>query len=156
MIVLQVEAAAAFDELTTSGRDDLLVRQVRAAWPNVFREARLIPAVEYVNANRMRRLLATRMERLFDEVDVLVHTSQHARLLAGTNLTGHPTAVVPTAGVEGQPGSVSFTAGLYDDERLMALAEAWQRVTGHHLQHPDPEALFSPPAEAGAAEGRDD
>jgi Asp-tRNA(Asn)/Glu-tRNA(Gln) amidotransferase A subunit family amidase len=137
ILILTVEAAAAFDQLTLGNRDAELVRQVRHAWPNTLREARLIPAVEYVNANRIRRLLAVEWEALFAEIDVLVHESQHAVVLAATNLTGHPTAVVPTAVVEGQPGSVSFTGALFDDARLVAIAEAWQRATDHHLEHPD-------------------
>ena len=56
-LILNVEAAAAFDEFTLSNRDDLLVRQIKDAWPNRFREARLVPAVEYIQANRLRTLL---------------------------------------------------------------------------------------------------
>ena len=142
MLILTVEAAAAFDDLTRSGRDDELTRQVRAAWPNVFREARLIPAVEYVNANRVRRELVHGYQALFagrgDEpgIDVLVHESQHPFVLAATNLTGHPTAVVPAGRGPDGLGSVSFTGGLFDDARLVAFAEAWQRATGHHDEHP--------------------
>jgi len=134
MFVLSVEAAAAFDQLTRSGRDDELVRQVARAWPNAFREARLVPAVEYVNANRVRRLLAEEWARLLDGVDVLVHPPGLG--LAAMNLTGHPTVVVPTAVVDGQPGSLAFSAQLFDDARLLAFAEAWQRATGYHLEHP--------------------
>jgi Asp-tRNA(Asn)/Glu-tRNA(Gln) amidotransferase A subunit family amidase len=137
ILILTVEAAAAFDQLTTSGRDAELVRQVRYAWPNAMREARLIPAVEYIKANRIRRLLAAEWQALFAEIEVLVHESQHPVVLAATNLTGHPTAVVPTALVEGLPGSVSFTGALFDDARLVAIADAWQRATGHHFEHPE-------------------
>jgi Asp-tRNA(Asn)/Glu-tRNA(Gln) amidotransferase A subunit family amidase len=132
--ILNVEAAAAFDQLTLSGRDDELVRQVKRAWPNAFREARLVPAVEYVNANRVRRLLAMEWAELFDRVDVLVHPPYQG--LTAMNLTGHPTVVVPTAVVDGQPGSLAFSAQLFDEARLLALAEAWQRSTGFHLEHP--------------------
>jgi Asp-tRNA(Asn)/Glu-tRNA(Gln) amidotransferase A subunit family amidase len=137
IIVLNAEAAAAFDELTRSGRDDELVRQERFAWPNAFREARLIPAVEYIQANRIRRPMVRDWARLFDEVDILVHPSQHRMILGATNLTGHPSIVVPTAiGENGRPGSLSFTAQLFDESRLLAFAEAWQRMTGYHHEHP--------------------
>ena len=62
--ILEVEAAAAFDELTRSNRDQLLVRQIEDAWPNVFRKARLIPAVEYVQANRVRMMAMQAMAEL--------------------------------------------------------------------------------------------
>ena len=84
IIILNAEAAAAFDELTRSGRDDELVRQGQSAWPNAFREARLIPAVEYINANRIRRLLTRDWVELFDRIDLLVHPSQHGMILGAT------------------------------------------------------------------------
>ena len=108
----------------------------------VASSSRLIPAVEYVNANRVRRELVHGYQALFagrgDEpgIDVLVHESQHPFVLAATNLTGHPTAVVPAGRGPDGLGSVSFTGGLFDDARLVAFAEAWQRATGHHDEHP--------------------
>ena len=136
IFVLSAEAAAAFDELTRSGRDEELVRQERYAWPNAFREARLIPAVEYLRANRIRRLMTVELTELLATVDVLVHPSRHGWLLAATNLSGHPTVVVPTAVFEGQPGSLGFTAQLFGEARLLAFAEAWQTSTGFHHEHP--------------------
>jgi len=69
-IILSAEAAAAFDELTRSGKDDLLVRQIKNAWPNAFRVSRFIPAVEYIQANRVRTLVIEEMARLMDTIDV--------------------------------------------------------------------------------------
>jgi Asp-tRNA(Asn)/Glu-tRNA(Gln) amidotransferase A subunit family amidase len=134
--VLSAEAAAAFDELTRSGRDDELVRQGRGAWPNLLRSSRLVPAVEYIQANRARRALIEQVEQLFDRVDVLVHpTGDHVVTL---NLTGHPSACAPwTMRENGTPRSVAFTAGLYQDATLLALASAWQRAGDYHLVHPD-------------------
>ena len=77
-IILSAEAAAAFDELTRSGRDDLLVRQVRNAWPNAFRTARFIPAVEYIQANRIRSLIMKDMEDL--DVDIYPVSYTHLTL----------------------------------------------------------------------------
>lgn len=134
--VLSAEAAAAFDELTRSGRDEELARQSRDAWPNVLRASRLIPAVEYIQANRARRALVEEIERVFDQVDVLVHPTQ-AHLVT-LNLTGHPSACAPwKQRDDGTPRSVAFTAGLYQDARLLALASAWQRAGEFHRVHPD-------------------
>lgn len=74
-LILNVEAAAAFDELTRSNRDDLLVRQIQNAWPNGFREARMVPAVEYIQANRLRTLVMKAMQERLAGIDVYVSPS---------------------------------------------------------------------------------
>ncbi|MDX1666595.1 MAG: amidase, partial [Saprospiraceae bacterium] len=94
-VILSAEAAAAFDELTRSGMDDLMVRQIRNSWPNVFRAARFIPAVEYIQANRLRSRLIQQMAEVFQQVDVYVHPSWASSSLAITNYTGHPCVVLP-------------------------------------------------------------
>jgi Asp-tRNA(Asn)/Glu-tRNA(Gln) amidotransferase A subunit family amidase len=145
-LILTAEASAAFDELTRSGRDDLLVRQEENAWPNVFRQGRFIPAVEYVQANRVRTLVARDMERLFRQVDVYVTPTYGGSNLLLTNLTGHPMVALPNGfRSDGTPGSITFTGALYGEESLLAVAAAWQRATGHHRRHPDLE----PPSAAG-------
>ena len=136
--ILSVEAAAAFDELTRSNRDDLMVRQVRNAWPNVFRASRLIPAVEYVNANRLRTMLMQAMDEALVSVDVVIAPSYAPRLLQYTNLTGHPAVVVPNgyrAG-DGTPTSISFIGRLFGDAKVLAVAKAWQDATDFHTKHP--------------------
>ena len=136
-IILNVEAAAAFEELTLSGRDDELVRQVRHAWPNVFRAARFIPAVEYVQANRLRRLLIEDFAALFAEIDLFVGPSLRGRGLLMTNLTGHPCVVVPDGfAAENQPHSICFTGDLFDEATLLAVARAWQDAAGWSRTHP--------------------
>lgn len=142
--ILGAEAAAAFDELTRSGRDDLLVRQEQQAWPNVFREARLIPAVEYIQANRVRTLLIQRMAALFQEVDLYVAPSFGGDNLLLTNLTGHPAVVLPNGfKADGTPSSISFMGNLYREGDLLAVAKAYQDATGFHLRHPDLEAALA-------------
>jgi Asp-tRNA(Asn)/Glu-tRNA(Gln) amidotransferase A subunit family amidase len=134
--ILNTEAAAAFDELTRSGRDDLLARQIQDAWPNVFRQSRLIPAVEYIQANRARTLLMQAMARIFAQVDVYVAPSFGPNLLL-TNLTGHPAVVVPNgASPSGLPTSITFTGNLYAEAAALQVAKAFQDATGHHLKHP--------------------
>jgi Asp-tRNA(Asn)/Glu-tRNA(Gln) amidotransferase A subunit family amidase len=134
-IILVSEAAAAFDELTRSGRDDLLVRQIRNAWPNVLRFSRLIPAVEYIQANRLRKLIIEEMADL--DVDVYIAPSFGGNNLLLTNLTGHPCVVLPNGfNEERKPVSISFIGQLYDEATLLAVAKAYQDATDFHKQHP--------------------
>ena len=137
MLGLSVEAATAFDELTRDGRDDLLVRQVEQAWPNVFRVARLVPAVEFLRAQRLRTALCRDVHAALGDLVAWVHPSFAGDDLGITNLTGHPAVVMP-AGFrdDGTPFGVTFGGRLYDEARLLALADAWQRSTDHHRQHP--------------------
>ncbi|WP_109486913.1 amidase [Occallatibacter savannae] len=153
--LLTAEAAAAFDDLTLSGRDRLLTEQGIEDWPNAFRTARFYPAVEYIQANRARTLAVQQVSALFEKVDIIVASSGGMQLLA-TNLTGHPAAIVPNGirgddaprppkvdtgdedniGGPGTPVSITFLAGLYDDARLAAFAQAYQDATGFNKVHP--------------------
>lgn len=136
-MILSVEAAAAFDELTRSGKDDELVRQIRNAWPNVFRAARFVPAVEYLQANRLRTQLKEDMTKVFEEVDLYVHPSWASSSLRITNYTGHPCVVVPNGFREdGRPTSITFTGGLFDEGKILAIAAAFQHATAWDDQHP--------------------
>lgn len=136
-IILLAEAAAAFDELTRSNRDDLLTRQDADAFPNLFRAARFIPAVEYIQANRVRTLVMQAMAKVMAEVDVLVAPTFGDNVLLLTNLTGHPAVVVPNGFAhDGTPTSVTFIGGLYKDAETLAVAKAYQDATDFHLQHP--------------------
>jgi Asp-tRNA(Asn)/Glu-tRNA(Gln) amidotransferase A subunit family amidase len=136
--ILNAEAAAAFEELTLSNRDDLLVRQERNAWPNVFRQARFIPAVEYIQANRIRTRLMQEMATRLKNVDVYVAPSFGGNNLLLTNLTGHPAVVVPDGFDEkGLPTSLSFIGRLYEESKVLGVAHAFQQATAHHLKHPE-------------------
>ena len=135
--ILQAEAAAAFDELTRTNQDDLMVRQIKNAWPNVFREARFIPAVEYINANRARSLLNQEMANLMEKVDVYLIPSYHGDNLLRTNLTGHPCVVVPNGfNDKGSPTSISFIGNLYNDGNVLAVAKAFQEASDWHKKYP--------------------
>lgn len=135
--ILSAEAAAAFDELTRSNSDDKMVRQIKKAWPNVFREARFIPAVEYINANRGRALLNQKMADLMTSIDVYIVPSFYGDNLLRTNLTGHPCVVVPNGFNEnGTPTSISFIGDLYEDGNVLAVAKAYQEATDWHRQYP--------------------
>lgn len=134
--LLGVEAAAAFDELTLSGRDDLLVRQGKNAWPNAFRGARFVPAVEYLQANRHRTLLIQEMEKTLKGIDVYVSPS-FGRNLTMTNLTGHPCVVLPNGfRTEGRPMSITFMGKLFGEAKLLQVAKAYQDATNFHKKHP--------------------
>ena len=134
--LLGVEAAAAFDELTRSGKDDLLVRQGKNAWPNAFRSARFIPAVEYIQANRHRTLLIQEMERRMKGIDVYLSPS-FGRNLTLTNLTGHPCVVLPNGfRPEGRPTSITFMGKLFGEAKLLQVAKAYQDATDFHKKHP--------------------
>ena len=138
--ILSAEAAAAFDELTLSGRDSLLVRQIKNAWPNVFRASRFVPAVEYIQANRARYQLIQEMAKMLENIDVYVSPSFGPNLLL-TNLSGHPCVVLPNGfDEEGSPTSISFMGKLYDEGTLLAFAKAYQDATDFHKKHPP---LFS-------------
>jgi len=138
--ILSVEAAAAFDELIRSNLDSTLVRQIRFAWPNVFRAARLVSAVEYVQANRLRYMLIQQMNELMKDYDVIVSPSFGGTQLLITNLTGHPCVVVPNGyqGKEGGfPASISFIGNLYDEGKILTIAKAYQKATDFEDRHPD-------------------
>ncbi len=136
-IILSAESAAAFDELTRSGADDEMVRQIRNAWPNTFREARFIPAVEYIQANRHRTALIEAMDKVFEKVDVYLNPSWNSPSLGITNYTGHPCVVLPNGFRDGRPTSITFTGKLFEEGKVLRVAKAYQDATAHHLAHPD-------------------
>ena len=153
--LLTAEAAAAFDDLTISGRDALLTEQGVEDWPNAFRIARFYPAVEYIQANRARTIAIRQVCALFEQVDIIVTPSTDTQLIA-TNLTGHPALIVPNGlrgpdaprppaiddgdhddiGGPGTPVSLTFLAAHYQDAQLAAFAWAYQQATGFHKLHP--------------------
>lgn len=136
-IILTAEAAAAFDELTRTDLDTLLAGQRRGDWPNTFRAARFIPAVEYIQANRYRTILIQQMETIMRNFDVVIAPSFRGNQLLVTNLTGHPCVVVPNGFTrEGSPTSISFIGRLYDEASILTAARAYQEATGFDEKHP--------------------
>jgi Asp-tRNA(Asn)/Glu-tRNA(Gln) amidotransferase A subunit family amidase len=137
-IILNAEAGTAFNDLTLSGRDDELVRQGPGGWPNSFRTARMIPAVEYIQANRLRTIAMGALESRFAGIDVLVAPTRGGQTLLLTNLTGHPTVVVPSGFREnGTPMSISFVGKLFGEADALAVAKAFQDATGLHRRKPE-------------------
>jgi Asp-tRNA(Asn)/Glu-tRNA(Gln) amidotransferase A subunit family amidase len=154
VIMLEAEAAAAFDELTRTGRDKLLTSQGKDDWPNTFRTSRFIPAVEYIQASRARMIAMEQVAKVFEQVDVIVAPTNSTQLVV-TNLTGHPAVIVPNGfrgedapkprvdengdlqpGGPGTPVSLTFLGNLYGEAKMLALAKAYQDATDFHLKHP--------------------
>jgi Asp-tRNA(Asn)/Glu-tRNA(Gln) amidotransferase A subunit family amidase len=136
LIILTAESAAAFDQLTRSGRDKLLTSQTKDDWPNNFRSSRFIPAVEYIQANRARTLAMEQMAALFKKVDIIVTPTFSTQLLV-TNLTGHPALILPNGfRGDGTPTSLTFLGNLFGEAAICALARAYQQATDWHLRHP--------------------
>src|SRR6187431_553146 len=137
-IILNAESAAAFDELTRTNRDDLIERQDKNFWPNSFRAARLIPAVEYINANRYRYNLCKVVNDFMKDYDVVIVPSFAGRQLSITNLTGHPVVVMPMGfNQNGSPLSITLIGNLYDEATILAAAKAFQDKTDHNKKHPE-------------------
>jgi Asp-tRNA(Asn)/Glu-tRNA(Gln) amidotransferase A subunit family amidase len=135
--VLSTEAAAAFDDLTRSGQDDLLKQQQSNSWPNTFRERRFVPAVEYLQAQRIRYLLIQDTAKVFDKVDLFLAPSLSGKSLLLSNLTGHPCVVLPNGFTKsGSPTSVCFIGNLYGEATLLEVAKKYQDATGFHRKHP--------------------
>lgn len=138
-IILTAEAAAAFDSLTRSNRDSELVQQSRNDWANTFRTARFIPAVDYINASRLRSRAIMEWDKLFETVDVIVTPTSVAGFpqLVATNLTGHPAVILPHGfRPDGTPVSLTFLGSLFGEARLLAVAAAYQAATAFHLRQP--------------------
>ncbi len=136
-LIVSAEAAAAFDELTRTNEDDKMVQQNKDRWPNVFRAARFIPAVEYVNAARMRYSIMQHVHKMLDQYDIIIAPPETGDQVAITNLTGNPSITIPNGfNKDGTPASITFIGKLYDEARLVAFAEMYQEQTKFHLQHP--------------------
>jgi Asp-tRNA(Asn)/Glu-tRNA(Gln) amidotransferase A subunit family amidase len=167
-LILQPEAGAAFEELVRSGRVKEMVQQSANAWPNTFRAAQFVPAVDYINANRARSLLMQQWWELFKSVDVIVTPTSGGGQLVQTNLTGNPSVIIPhgfreappiqqaaprpdsaraatDTGRTTQPAvsprpetpvSITFLGPLFQDEKPLALAHAFQKATDFHRKRP--------------------
>ncbi|MFC5625345.1 amidase [Algoriphagus winogradskyi] len=136
-IMLSVEGAAAFDELTRLGWDDQLVAQHKNAWPNTFRAARFIPAVEYLQAARQRTILIEEMHQIMQDYDVIVTPSFGGAQLQITNLTGHPALCLPNGFSEsGSPTSITLLANLFEEEKLVMLGDLIQKNSDWQAKRP--------------------
>jgi Asp-tRNA(Asn)/Glu-tRNA(Gln) amidotransferase A subunit family amidase len=145
--LLSAEAAAAFDDITRDGQVRNLRGQAPNDWPNTFRTSRLIPAVEYIRAQRARTLLVQRFEHFMSQWDVLVMPPNS--LLTTTNLTGNPQVVMKCGFTEATradgtkvrvPRSISFLGKIYDEGSPLRVALAYESVTEWHRKNPTLES----------------
>lgn len=137
-IVIGSESAAAFDEFTRSGVDDQMPRQGKGEWPNYFRAARFIPAVEYVNTNRHRYILMEKVNEVLKKYDVIICPTWVGNQAAITNLTGHPAVSIPTGfNKEHTPTSITLVGNLYDEATILEIAKVYQDATNWNKLHPE-------------------
>ncbi len=136
-IVLPVEAAAAFDDLTRSGEIDSMSERDRSHWPEALRIARTVPAVEYLRAQRVRSMMMQDMETLMNEWDVLIGPPFAGCNGRVTNLTGNPAVTVPCGFVDGSPRGITFFGGLYDEATVLRTALTFEQTTKWHRKHPE-------------------
>lgn len=138
-VIIGVECAAQFDELTRFNIDDELTRQTKNDWPNQFRAARFVPAVEYINAQRHRYLLMQKVNEVMQQYDAIICPSRgDGNQSAITNLTGNPVVCVPS-GFDKRfnlPTGISFVGKLFDEATLLNIADAYQKASPWEDMHP--------------------
>ena len=129
-IILVAEAAAAFNDLTMNNKDEELNLQDKNAWPNIFRSAQFIPAIQYIQANRLRYKLIEEMHSVMKNFDIIICPTDGGNQMLLTNLTGNPCVVVPN-GFDNKvhPTSISFIGNLYDEATLLSFAGIYQGTT---------------------------
>lgn len=134
-LIVRVEAAAALHEVSWEEGFESLAVQDSDGWPTIFRSDHFVPAVEYLQANRVRALLMHRMEDVFKSVDVFMAPT--FGVLPLTDLTGYPCIVMPNGfTAEGIPHSISLIGRLFGEASLCTVARAWQNATRFHLDRP--------------------
>jgi Asp-tRNA(Asn)/Glu-tRNA(Gln) amidotransferase A subunit family amidase len=137
-IIISAECAAQFDDFTRGELDDMMTRQGKNDWPNQFRSARFIPAVEYINAYRHRYLLMQKVNEVISKYDVFICPTYGGNQVAITNLTGHPAICFPTGFNKNKlPTNITLVGNLYSEATLLAVAKAFQDATGFDELHPE-------------------
>lgn len=135
-LILSAEAATAFDDLTRNRGIDQLTRQGPGDWPNQFRSARFIPAVEYIRAQRARSLLARQMHDLMSRYDAFLSPT-FSRSLMITNLTGHPALTLKAGFRDGLPVALMITGRPYEEATVLQVASIYEQATPWRMMHPD-------------------
>ena len=133
------ESAAAFDPLTRSGKDSQMVQQWQSRYPNMFRSARFIPAVEYLTVCRLRYMVMQQAFPLLSKYDIIIVPSMADEPMALTCLTGNPCITLPAgiAAAGNAPPSITFIGGkLYSEAIIAAVAKKFQQLTRYQQQHP--------------------
>lgn len=136
LMVLGVEAAAMFDDATLNDELDVMSEADKSSWPDSFRGARAVTAVEYLRAQRLRSLLMRDMAAMMQDWDVVLIPRGGRMSLSVTNLTGHPVVIAPCGFSEGMPRGLTFLGNLYDEATVLAVARAYEQATDWHTMHP--------------------
>lgn len=135
-MILNAEAGAAFQELVLNHKDDMLAQQRKGAWPNTFRSAQFIPAVEYIQANRARTVLIQQWYEQLKGLDLYIAPS-FSQNLSLTNLTGNPCVVLPNGlNQRGLPASITFMGQLFGEGKTLEAAKIYQDATDFNKKHP--------------------
>ena len=130
--ILGTEAAAAFDGPTRIAQLNLMKEPPEESrWPDRFRASRFVPAVEYIQANRLRMRVMQEVDEAMSDLDLFIGSN-----LGVTNLTGHPEISMPSGFFQGSPTSLRLTGKLFGEPEILLLAHAFQGKTDHHLKHP--------------------
>ena len=136
-MILMAEASASFEAWVRDGRAEGLVQQEKGSWPNQFRAARLIPAVEYLEANRGRGELAEAMEVMLLKYDAVLAPAWGGETLGFSNFSGHPCVVLPDGAKEGsKPATVCLIGRWFGESALLRVARAYQGGTAWHRARP--------------------
>jgi Asp-tRNA(Asn)/Glu-tRNA(Gln) amidotransferase A subunit family amidase len=138
-VIIGAECAAQFDEMTRLNIDDVLTRQTKYDWPNQFRTARFVPAIEYINAQRHRYVLMQKVNEVISQYDAIICPSRgDGNQSAITNLTGHPVVCVPNGFNKrsNTPTGISFVGRLYDEATILLIASKYQQATNWDEAHP--------------------
>ena len=136
-VILRSEAGAFFDDFLLQGLDSNMVEQGSRSRANSLRQARLIPAVEYIQANRHREKLIKEVVSLFKEFDVILSPSFGGNQLLITNLTGHPVISIPNGfDKKGHPTSISLIGNYNSEHKILYFADIYQKETGHNKINP--------------------
>lgn len=136
-IILRSEAGAFFDDFLLNNLDSSMVQQGERSRANSLRQSRLIPAVEYIQANRHRATLIKEVNELFSQFDVVVSPSFGKNQLMITNLTGHPVVSIPNGfDKENRPTSITLIANYYNEDKILYLADQIQMKTRFYGDRP--------------------
>ncbi|MVN20109.1 amidase [Mucilaginibacter arboris] len=135
--ILETESGTAFQELVLNHQSDLMVRQGKGGWPNIFRTAQFVPAVEYIQANRVRTMVIQDWYEKLKGLDMYIAPAFSGNLVL-TNLTGNPCVVLPNGfNKQGRPVSITFMGQLFGEGKILEAAKIYQDATDFNKKHPE-------------------
>ena len=136
MLTIWVEAAAVFDDLSRSDDLDLLKEHDNSRWPEIFRAARTVSAVDYVKAQQLRTQLVSDFCAAVSDVDAIVCPGTGDSSMTASNFTGHPSLTIPVGFVNGMPRAMTIVGHHWDEQTILEIGDAYQRATDWHCRRP--------------------